>query len=109
MIFSSLFNERLLSQSNQQAAQTKEETRKEQMRELEQERELKLGLEERVRGVQTEVDEGRIRKVSIGKFDCLEPRYWEDMKGTVGPRCFGTFEKQDPDLCFYTLKDFMKD
>ena len=99
----------MLSQSNQQAAQTKEETRKEQMRELEQERELKLGLEERVRGVQTEVDEGRIRKVSIGKFDCLEPRYWEDMKGTVRPRCFGTFEKQAPDLYFYTFKDFMKD
>ena len=100
-----LENEQLL---NQQAAQTKEETRKEQMRQLEQEPELKLCLEERAQGLQTEVDEGRIRKVSIGKFDCLEPRHCEDIKGIVGPKCFGTFEKA-PDLCFYTLKDFMKD
>ena len=104
-----LENERSFSQSNQQAAQTKEETTKEQMRQLEQERELKLGLEERVRGLQAEVDEGRVRKVSIGKFHCLEPRHCEDIKEIVGPKCFGTFEKQAPDLCFYTLKDFMKD
>ena len=93
-----LENGQLLSQSNQQAAQTKEETRKEQMRQLEQDPELKLCLEERARGLQTEVDEGRIRKVSIGKFDCLEPRHCEDIKGIEGPKCFGTFEKQAPEI-----------
>ena len=60
----SLKNERLLSQSNQQAAQTKDETIREQMRQLEQERELKLGLEKTVRGLQAEVGEERIRRIS---------------------------------------------
>ena len=53
----SLENERLLSQSNQQAAQTKDETIREQMCQLEQERELKLGL-------QVEIGEERIRRIS---------------------------------------------
>ena len=61
----SLANERLLSQSNQQAAQTKDETIREQMRQLEQERELKLALEKTVRGLQVEVGEDRIRRISI--------------------------------------------
>ena len=69
----SLENERLLSQSNQQAAQTKEETIREQMRRLEEERELKLDLEERVRGLQTEVDEERIRRVTTER-ELLEER-----------------------------------
>ena len=69
----SLQNERLLSQSNQQAAQTKEETIRDQLRRLEQERELKLGLEERVRGLQTEVDEERIRRVTT-ELELLEER-----------------------------------
>ena len=97
--------ERLLSQSNEQAAQTKDETIREQMRQLEQERELKLGLEERVRRLPTEVDGKRIRRVSIGKFDCLKPRHCEDIKRIVGPTCFGTLqtlEKQAPHLCIYT-------
>ncbi|XP_067051239.1 probable serine/threonine-protein kinase drkA [Acropora muricata] len=62
---------------------TKEETIREQMRQLEQERELKLGLEERVRGLQTEIDEERIRRVSTGRelnplaeYRRLEPRDW---------------------------------
>jgi len=54
--------ERLLSQSNEQAAQTKDETIREQMCQLGQERELKLGLEERVRRLPTEVDGKRIRR-----------------------------------------------
>ena len=90
--------ERLLSQSNQQAAQTKDETIREQMRQLEQER-------ERVRGLPTEVDGKRIIRVSIGKFDCLKPRHCEDIKGIVGPTCFGalqTLEKQAPHFCIYT-------
>ena len=86
--------ERLLRQTNQQAAQTKKDTIREQMRQLEQERQLKLGLEERIRGLPTEVDGKRVRRVSIGKFDCLKPRHCEDIKGIVGPTCFGTLEKQ---------------
>ena len=90
--------ERLLSQSNQQAAQTKDETIREQMRQLEQKR-------ERVRGLPTEVDGKRIIRVSIGKFDCLKPRHCEDIKGIVGPTCFWTLqtlEKQAPHFCIYT-------
>ena len=69
----SLENERFVSQSNQQAAQTKDETIREQMHQLEQERELKLGLEERVRGLQTEIDEERIRRVNTER-ELLEER-----------------------------------
>ena len=69
----SLENERFVSQSNQQAAQTKDETIREQMRQLEEERELKLGLEERVRGLQTAVDEERIRRVNTER-ELLEER-----------------------------------
>ena len=65
-----LENERLLSQSNQQAAQTREETIREQMRQLEQE---KLGLEERVRDLETEVDEERTRRVTTER-ELLEER-----------------------------------
>ena len=68
-----LENDRLLSQSNQQAVQTKEETIREQMRQLEQERELKLGLEERVRSLETEVDEERTRRVTTER-ELLEER-----------------------------------
>ena len=69
----SLENERFVSQSNQQAAQTRDETIREQMRQLEQERQLKLGLEERVRGLQTEVDQERIRRVNTER-ELLEER-----------------------------------
>ena len=69
----SLENERFVSQSNQQAAQTKDETIREQMHQLEQERELKLSLEERVRGLQTAVDEERIRRVNTER-ELLEER-----------------------------------
>ena len=68
-----LQNDRLLIQSNQQAAQTKEENIREQMRLLEQERELKLGLEKRVRGLETEVDEERTRRVTTER-ELLEKR-----------------------------------
>ena len=66
-------NERLLSQSNQQAAQTKEETVREQLRRLQEERELKLELEERVRRLQTEVGEERNRRVAT-ELELLEER-----------------------------------
>ena len=68
-----LENDRLLSQSDQQPVQTKEETIREQMRQLEQERELKLGLEERVRSLETEVDEERTRRVTTER-ELLEER-----------------------------------
>ena len=68
-----LENERLLNQSNQQAGQTKEETMKEEVRRLQQELELKLGLEERVQDLQTEVDEERISRVTTER-ELLEER-----------------------------------
>ena len=68
-----LENERLLSQSNKQAAQTKEETIREQMGRLEQGHELKLDLEERVRGLETEVDEEGMRRVTTER-ELLEER-----------------------------------
>ena len=68
-----LENERLLSQSNQQAAQTKEETLREQLRRLQEELELKLELEERVRRLQTEVGEERNRRVATER-ELLEER-----------------------------------
>ena len=42
-----------------------------------------------------------IRKTkSIAKFEGLEPRRWEDIKAIaapkIGPKSFGTFEKQAP-------------
>ena len=80
----SLENERLLSQSNLQVAQTKEETIREQMRRLEQERELKLGLEERVRGLETEVDEERIRRVTTERErETYEQRICESQQTLV--------------------------
>ena len=68
-----LENERLLNQSNQQAGQTKEETMTEEVRRLQQELELKLGLGERVQDLQTEVDEERIRRVTTER-ELLEER-----------------------------------
>ena len=69
----SLENERLLSQSNQQAVQTKDETIRKQMLQLKQERGLKFGLEKTVRGLQAEVEEERIRRGSTER-ELLEER-----------------------------------
>ena len=69
----SLENERLLSQSNQQAVQTKDETIRKQMLQLKQERGLKFGLEKTVRGLQAEVEEERIKRVSTER-ELLEER-----------------------------------
>ena len=46
-----------------------------------------------------------MRKIKrIAKFEGLEPRRCEDIKGIVvpdiGPKSFGTFEKQAPGACF---------
>jgi len=53
-----------------------------------------------------------IRKTKrIAKFDGLEPRRGEDIKGIVAPeihpKSFGTFEKQALGLCF-TLLDLIQ-
>ena len=50
-----------------------------------------------------------MRKIKrIAKFEGLEPRRCEDIKGIVvpdiGPKSFGTFEKQAPGLSFRTTK-----
>ena len=59
-----LESERLSSHSNRQDVQAKEDTIREQMRLLQQERELKTGLEERIRNLQIEVDEERNRRIA---------------------------------------------
>lgn len=59
-----LESERLSSHSNRQDVQAKEDTIREQMRLLQQERELKIGLEERIRNLQIEVDEERNRTIA---------------------------------------------
>ena len=46
-----------------------------------------------------------MRKIKrIAKFEGLEPRRCEDIKGIVvpdiGPKSFGTFKKQAPGLCY---------
>jgi len=44
----------------------------------------------------------------IAKFEGLEPRRCEDIKGIVGPerdpKSFGTFEKQAPELAKVALR-----
>ena len=60
----SLENERLSSQSTRQDVQTKDDTIREQLRLLQQERELKTGLEERIRNLQIQVEEERSRRLS---------------------------------------------
>jgi len=50
-----------------------------------------------------------IRKMKrIAKFEGLEPRRCEDIKGIVGPerdpKSFGTFEKQAPELAKVALR-----
>ena len=60
----SLESERLSSHSNLQDVQAKEDTIREQMRLLQQERELKIGLEERIRNLQIEVDDERNRRIA---------------------------------------------
>ena len=99
-----LKNERLLSQSNQQAAQTKEETIREQMRQLEQERELKLGLEKGVRDLQADVERTLVDSDRrLEELQSAEPRDWiirrdeviisEEVLGTGawGKICQGSF------------------
>ena len=61
---SSLENERLSSHSNRQEVETKEDTIREQMRLLQQERELTIGLEERIRNLQIEANEERNRGIT---------------------------------------------
>ena len=71
-----LKNERLLSQSNQQA-QSKDETIREQMRQLEEERELKLGLEEGVRDLQADVERTLVDSDRRHEeLQSAEPRDW---------------------------------
>ena len=60
----SLENERLSSQTNRQDVQTKEDTIREQVRLLQQEREQKTGLEERIRNLQIQVNEERSRRIA---------------------------------------------
>ena len=38
------------------------------------------------------------RQGGLRSFDCLGPWHCEGIKGIVGLKCFGTFEKQAPDL-----------
>ena len=72
-----LKNERLLSQSNQQAAQSKDETIREQMRQLEEERELKLGLEEGVRDLQADFERTLVDSDRrLEELQSAEPRDW---------------------------------
>ena len=60
-----LENERLLRETTRQDVQTKEETIREQSQVLQQERELKSGLEERVRDMQIQIEVERIRRIAI--------------------------------------------
>ena len=55
-----------------------------------------------------------MRKIKrIAKFEGLEPRRCEDIKGIVvpdiGPKSFGTFEKLPSYFCFYSLYNISKD
>ena len=57
-------NGRLSNQSNQQDVQTKGDTIREQMRLLQQEREIKTGLEARIRNLQIQVEEERNSRIT---------------------------------------------
>ena len=59
-----LENERLLRETTRQDVQTKEETIREQSQVLQQERELKSGLEERVRDMQIQIEVERNRRIA---------------------------------------------
>ena len=59
-----LENERLLRETSRKDVQTKEDTIREQSQLLQQERELKSGLEERVRNMQIHVEEERNRRIA---------------------------------------------
>ena len=59
-----LENERLLRETTRQDVQTKEETIREQSQLLQQERELKSGLEERVRDMQIQIEVERNRRIA---------------------------------------------
>ena len=59
-----LENERLLRETTRQDGQTKEDTIREQSQLLQQERELKSGLEERVRDLQIQIEVERNRRIA---------------------------------------------
>lgn len=66
-------NGRLSNQSNQQDVQTKGDTIREQMRLLQQEREIKTGLEARIRNLQIQVEEERNSRITAER-DLAEQR-----------------------------------
>ncbi|XP_073227406.1 uncharacterized protein [Porites lutea] len=69
-----LENERLLRETSRQDVQTKEDTIREQSQLLQQERELKSGLEERVRDLQIQIEVERNRRIATEREVMSEER-----------------------------------